>query len=74
MAGLLHYMGAYLGADHIDWYLDGNKIYTDPNGFNSAGAYPIVSLSVEEGPDHPVPPAGVNEAEMDVDSVSVYHQ
>jgi hypothetical protein len=69
-----HYIGAYLGGDHIDWYLDGRKIYTDPNGFDSAGAYLIVNLSVEEVPDHPASPAGVNEAEMDVDSVSVYHQ
>ena len=74
LSGRWHYIGAFLGTDHVDWYLDGRKIYTDPNGFNSQGASLIVDLGVVDGTFHPKPPAEVSSARMYVDSVKVYHQ
>jgi beta-glucanase (GH16 family) len=69
-----HHIGAYLGADKVDWYLDGELMYSDPNGFASDGAYLIVDLAVVDGTYHPAPPAGVDSAVMRVDSVKVFER
>lgn len=75
-----HTYGAYLGADGVDFYLDGRRIAGDHTAFTADGAALIVNLSVNDrtagGSDdgHPSPAGDVKQAAMSVDAVTVYHQ
>lgn len=67
-----HHFGVYLGADRVDWYLDGRRIYSDPRGFAGSGVSLITNLSIADGTYHPVPSASTGR--LQVDSVKVYRR
>ncbi|MFJ1751457.1 hypothetical protein [Kitasatospora sp. NPDC088134] len=47
-------VGTYYGADSVDWYVDGAKVFSDGNGVGANwSAYPILNLSVGAGQYHP---------------------
>lgn len=49
-------IGTYYGANSVDWYVDGVKVYSDGTGVGSTwSAYLILNLSVVAGQYHPAP-------------------
>ncbi|QMU71160.1 family 16 glycosylhydrolase [Streptacidiphilus sp. P02-A3a] len=49
-------IGTYYGANSVDWYVNGTKVYADGTGVGpNWSAYLILSLSVSAGEYHPAP-------------------
>ena len=49
-------IGTHYGADSVDWYVNGAKVYSDGSGVGSSwSAYPILNLSLCAGAYHPAP-------------------
>ena len=49
-------IGTYYGANSVDWYVNGAKVYSDGTGVGANwSAYLILSLSVSAGEYHPAP-------------------
>jgi len=49
-------IGTYYGANSVDWYVNGTKVYSDGTGVGTDwSAYLILSLSVSAGEYHPAP-------------------
>ena len=49
-------IGTYYGANSVDWYVNGTKVYSDNTGVGpNWSAYLILSLSVSAGEYHPAP-------------------
>jgi hypothetical protein len=49
-------IGTYYGANSVDWYVNGTKVYSDGTGVGANwSAYLILSLSVSAGEYHPAP-------------------
>jgi len=49
-------IGTYYGANSVDWYVNGVKVYSDNTGVGANwSAYLILSLSVSAGQYHPAP-------------------
>ncbi|BAJ32080.1 MULTISPECIES: family 16 glycosylhydrolase [Kitasatospora] len=47
-------VGTYYGADSVDWYVNGAKVYSDGTGVGANwSAYPILNLSLSAGQYHP---------------------
>ncbi|MCX5418622.1 glycoside hydrolase family 16 protein [Streptomyces sp. NBC_00078] len=65
-------IGTRYGADSVDWYVNGKKVYSDGHGVGSGfSAYPILNLSVSAGQYHPAP-TGSTPITMQADYVKVY--
>lgn len=49
-------IGTHYGADSVDWYVNGVKVFSDGKGVGAdRSAYLIVNLSVSAGRYHPAP-------------------
>ena len=49
-------IGTRYGADSVDWYVNGKKVYSDGHGVgNDFSAYLILNLSLSAGEYHPAP-------------------
>ncbi|GLW53673.1 glycoside hydrolase family 16 protein [Kitasatospora phosalacinea] len=47
-------VGTYYGADSVDWYVNGAKVFSDGTGVGANwSAYPILNLSLSAGQYHP---------------------
>ncbi|MEU5383525.1 glycoside hydrolase family 16 protein [Kitasatospora cineracea] len=47
-------IGTYYGADSVDWYVNGAKVFSDGTGVGANwSAYPILNLSLSAGQYHP---------------------
>ncbi|WP_081951857.1 glycoside hydrolase family 16 protein [Kitasatospora phosalacinea] len=47
-------IGTYYGADSVDWYVNGTKVFSDGTGVGAGwSAYPILNLSLSAGQYHP---------------------
>ncbi|GLW68057.1 hypothetical protein Kpho02_03560 [Kitasatospora phosalacinea] len=47
-------VGTYYGADSVDWYVNGTKVFSDGTGVGANwSAYPILNLSLSAGQYHP---------------------
>ncbi|AOR37281.1 beta-glucanase [Streptomyces fodineus] len=65
-------IGTHYGANSVDWYVDGRKVYSDGHGVGSNfSAYLILNLSVSAGKYHPAP-TGSAPLTMQADCVKVY--
>ena len=65
-------IGTHYGADSVDWYVNGKKVYSDGHGVGSNfSAYLILNLSVCAGQYHPAP-SGSTPLTMQADYVKVY--
>ncbi|MDH6575235.1 glycoside hydrolase family 16 protein [Kitasatospora sp. MAP5-34] len=65
-------IGTYYGANSVDWYVNGAKVYSDGHGVGANwSAYLILNLSVGAGQYHPGP-AGNAPITMQADYVRVY--
>ncbi|MEU4928330.1 hypothetical protein AB0G54_17730 [Streptomyces yokosukanensis] len=65
-------IGTHYGADSVDWYVNGRKVYSDGHGVGSSfSAYLILNLSVSAGAYHPAP-AGSTPITMQAQYVKVY--
>ncbi len=65
-------IGTYYGANSVDWYVNGVKVYSDGHGVgNNWSAYLILNLSVGAGQYHPGP-SGSTPITMQADYVRVY--
>lgn len=65
-------IGTHYGANSVDWYVDGRKVYSDGHGVGGDfSAYLILNLSVSAGQYHPAP-AGSAPVTMQADYVRVY--
>ncbi|MEV5874290.1 glycoside hydrolase family 16 protein [Streptomyces sp. NPDC052101] len=65
-------IGTHYGANSVDWYVNGKKVYSDGHGVGSTfSAYLILNLSVSAGQYHPAP-TGSTPITMQADYVKVY--
>ncbi|WP_369366306.1 hypothetical protein AB5L52_25045 [Streptomyces sp. CG4] len=65
-------IGTYYGANSVDWYVNGQKVYSDGHGVGSAfSAYLILNLSLSAGQYHSAP-TGSTPITMQADYVKVY--
>ncbi|NUQ96712.1 MAG: family 16 glycosylhydrolase [Streptomyces sp.] len=65
-------IGTHYGANSVDWYVNGKKVYSDGHGVGSNfSAYLILNLSVSAGQYHPAP-SGSTPLTMQADYVKVY--
>ncbi|MFD9127571.1 hypothetical protein [Kitasatospora sp. NPDC059571] len=65
-------VGTAYGADSVDWYLNGVKVWSDGTGVGPDwSAYPILNLSVVAGRYHPAP-AGTAPLAFAADYLRVY--
>jgi beta-glucanase (GH16 family) len=65
-------IGTYYGANSVDWYVNGTKVYSDGKGVGANwSAYLNLSLSVSAGQYHPGP-AGTTPITFSADYVRVY--
>jgi len=65
-------IGTYYGANSVDWYVNGAKVYSDGTGVGANwSAYLILSLSVSAGEYHPAP-TGTAPITFAADYVRVY--
>ncbi|MFJ5229732.1 hypothetical protein ACIQBJ_07470 [Kitasatospora sp. NPDC088391] len=52
-------VGTYYGADTVEWYVNGEKVFSDGNGVGpNWSAYPILNLSIGAGQYHPAASGG----------------
>ncbi|MEY9962087.1 hypothetical protein ABIA33_000108 [Streptacidiphilus sp. MAP12-16] len=71
------YLGVRLGADHVTWYVGTTRagmraVWHDNRGVGrSFAAYPVISLSVDDGSNYP-PPASAAALAFSMDSFQVY--
>ncbi|MFB7667349.1 beta-glucanase [Kitasatospora sp. NPDC056138] len=53
-------VGTHYGADSVDWYVDGAKVFSDHAGVGAGwSAYLVLNLSVADGQYHPAPSGSV---------------
>jgi hypothetical protein len=65
-------IGTYYGANSVDWYVDGTKVYSDGTGVGTGwSAYLILNLSLSAGQYHPAP-SGTAPISFAADYVRVY--
>ncbi|MER7845330.1 glycoside hydrolase family 16 protein [Kitasatospora sp. NPDC096077] len=65
-------IGTYYGANSVDWYVNGVKVYSDNKGVGANfSAYLILNLSVSAGKYHPAP-QGNTPISFSADYVRVY--
>ncbi|GHE09021.1 glycoside hydrolase family 16 protein [Streptomyces alanosinicus] len=65
-------IGTHYGADSVDWYVNGKKVYSDGHGVGgNFSAYLILNLSISAGQYHPAP-TDSTPITMQADYVKVY--
>ncbi|MEY9939803.1 family 16 glycosylhydrolase [Streptacidiphilus sp. MAP5-3] len=66
-------IGTKYGANSVDWYINGVKVYSDNTGVGANwSAYLILNLSLSAGQYHPAP-SGTEPISFSVDYVRVYN-
>ena len=66
-------IGTKYGANSVDWYINGQKVYSDNTGVGANwSAYLILNLSLSAGQYHPAP-SGSAPISFSVDYLRVYH-